>query len=208
MSLERVRSWGRDALRPVVILLARSGINPNVLTVFGVILSIGAAGLLAFGYFRWAAIVMVIAGLWDVLDGGVARQTGQVTRFGALLDSSVDRASDIALYGGFLIYYAHLRPAVSLLILSALAGSYLTSYVRARAEGLGFDCRVGLLQRPERVVLLILGALSGPRFCILFIAVIALLSWITVIQRVHHVWVESVSRSSARNDHGEEKANA
>ena len=204
------RAWasGRWALKPIVLVISRSGVSPNLLSVLGLTLSLVAAWWLATGRFRWAGAMLLAAGLWDVLDGEVARRLGRATRFGALLDSTVDRSSDLAIFSGLLIYYLPIRPVVGLLAIAGGAGAYLTSYVRARSEGLGIDCRIGLIQRPERIALLVLGALSGPRYCPLFLAALTILAWITVSQRIYHVWTQPNAHTSVISSHGEEDVNA
>lgn len=144
--------------------LASAGIPPNVLTTIGVLINMGCAVLFGFGEFFWAGIVLIVANLFDMLDGNVARLTGRVTKYGGFLDSTLDRLSDMAQFIGIMIFYSRMTPEHSVLNV-ALAGigmvaSVLVSYTTARSEGLGVKANVGFLQRPERVVLLIIGALS------------------------------------------------
>ena len=144
--------------------LASAGVHPNILTGIGVSINIGCGVLFGFGEFFWAGIVLIVANLFDMLDGNVARLTGNVTRFGGFLDSTLDRLSDMVAFLGIMIFYAGNSPQHSLLNV-ALAGvgmiaSVMVSYSTARSEGLGVKANVGFLQRPERVVLLIIGALS------------------------------------------------
>jgi CDP-diacylglycerol--glycerol-3-phosphate 3-phosphatidyltransferase len=144
--------------------LAWAGVHPNILTTIGVCINIGCAVLFGFGEFFWAGIVMIVANLFDMLDGGVARQTGNVTKFGSFLDSSLDRLSDMAAFLGIMMFYAGNSPQHSILnVFLAGAGmisSVMVSYTTARSEGLGVRANVGFLQRPDRIVLLIIGALS------------------------------------------------
>lgn len=144
--------------------LASAGVPPNILTGIGLTINIGCGVLFGFGEFFWAGIVLIVANLFDMLDGNVARLTGNVTRFGGFLDSTLDRLSDMVSFFGIMIFYAGNSPQHSLLNVS-LAGvgmiaSVMVSYSTARSEGLGVKANVGFLQRPERVVLLIIGALS------------------------------------------------
>ncbi|MEP6848666.1 MAG: CDP-alcohol phosphatidyltransferase family protein, partial [Acidobacteriota bacterium] len=144
--------------------LASAGVPPNILTGVGLTINIGCGVLFGFGEFFWAGIVLIVANLFDMLDGNVARLTGNVTRFGGFLDSTLDRLSDMVSFFGIMIFYAGNSPQHSLLNVS-LAGvgmiaSVMVSYSTARSEGLGVKANVGFLQRPERVVLLIIGALS------------------------------------------------
>jgi CDP-diacylglycerol--glycerol-3-phosphate 3-phosphatidyltransferase len=144
--------------------LASMGIAPNILTVIGVTINLGCGVLFGFGEFFLAGIVLIVANLFDMLDGNVARMTGNVTKYGSFLDSTLDRLSDMGSFMGIMIFYARLTDQHSTLNVF-LAGvgmiaSVLVSYTTARSEGLGVKANVGFLQRPERVVLLILGALS------------------------------------------------
>lgn len=144
--------------------LASLGVHPNILTGIGVIINIGCGVLFGLGEFFWAGVVLIVANLFDMLDGNVARLTGNVTRFGGFLDSTLDRLSDMVAFFGIMIFYAGNSPQHSLLNVT-LAGvgmiaSVMVSYSTARSEGLGVKANVGFLQRPERVVLLIIGALS------------------------------------------------
>ena len=144
--------------------LALLGIPPNILTAIGVIINIGCAVLFGFGYFFWAGVVLIVANLFDMLDGNVARLTGNVTKYGGFLDSSLDRLSDMAAFFGIIIFYSRSLPQHSVpnVILGGIGmiASVMVSYTTARSEALGVKANVGFLQRPERIVLLIIGALS------------------------------------------------
>lgn len=144
--------------------LASAGVHPNILTTIGVFINVGCGVLFGFGEFFWAGIVLIVANLFDMLDGNVARLTGNVTKFGGFLDSSLDRLSDMVSLLGIMIFYAGNSPQHSLLNVflagTGLIGSVMVSYTTARAEALGVKANVGFLQRPERIVLLIIGALS------------------------------------------------
>jgi len=135
--------------------------------------------------------VLLIAGVCDALDGQLARRTGQVTRFGAFLDSNVDRIEETAVLAGIAAFFQTTHwPYANALIVStllALGGSLITSYARARAEGLGLDCKVGWFERPHRVAVVLAGLLVGPRGLAVAIPVVLVLSWVTVLQRIHHV---------------------
>jgi CDP-diacylglycerol---glycerol-3-phosphate 3-phosphatidyltransferase len=170
--------------------LALSKIHPNVLTFLGLVINIGAAALLAVGQFRWAGVVIIGAGLFDMVDGRVARETNRVTRFGGFFDSVLDRYSDLALLVGLLVWYGSINRS-SYVVLTALAmtGSVMVSYTRARAENTIPMCKVGFMERPERVVLLIIGALFDKMAPVLW--VVAVLSNITVIDRMIFTWHET-----------------
>jgi CDP-diacylglycerol---glycerol-3-phosphate 3-phosphatidyltransferase len=174
----------------IVRWLALSRIHPNVLTFLGLVINIWAAYLLARGSFVWAAVVVIGAGLFDMVDGRVARETNRVTRFGGFFDSVVDRYSDLALLFGLLLYYATInRPFYIVLTAIVMTGSVMVSYTRARAENAIPKCKVGFLERPERVVLLIIGALFDRMAAVLW--VIAVLSNLTVIHRMIYTFQEA-----------------
>ena len=198
-------SIGRGAQRIINAMvrgLARSSITPNVLTVIGVSVNVLSGMLFGFGYFRWAGVVLIVANLFDMLDGQVARLTGRVTRFGGFLDSSLDRLSDMAAFVGLIIFYARDTEFHStlnvFLACAAMVGSVLVSYSSARAESLIPKCDVGFLRRPERVVLLIIGALSTipgstSPFANRMPAVLWILavgSYWTFAYRMYHTWSE------------------
>lgn len=160
-------SIGRGAMRIINSMvrgLASAGIPPNVLTATGVTINVGCALLFGFGEFFWAGIVLIVANLFDMLDGNVARLTGNVTKYGTFLDSSLDRLSDMTVFLGIMMFYGRNLPQHSLLnvFLAGLGmiSSVMVSYTTARSEALGVKANVGFLQRPERIVLIIIGALS------------------------------------------------
>jgi CDP-diacylglycerol---glycerol-3-phosphate 3-phosphatidyltransferase len=158
---------GRGATRIIDAMtrgLASLGVPPNILTTIGVSINMACGVLFGFGEFFWAGVVLIVANLFDMLDGNVARLSGRVTKYGSFLDSTLDRLSDMVAFFGIMIFYARNTPQHSVVNL-ALAGtgmiaSVLVSYTTARSEGLGVKANIGFLQRPERVVLLIIGALS------------------------------------------------
>src|SRR6188472_873936 len=158
---------GRGAMRIINAMvrgLASAGVHPNILTTIGVMINVGCCVLFGFGEFFWAGVVLIVANIFDMLDGNVARLTGNVTKFGSFLDSSLDRLSDMVAFLGIMIFYAGNNTHKSLLYVTlagvAWIGSVLVSYSTARSEALGVKANVGFLQRPERIVLLIIGALS------------------------------------------------
>jgi len=170
--------------------LALSKIHPNVLTFIGLLINIGAAALLAAGQFRWAGVVIIGAGLFDMVDGRVARETNRVTRFGGFFDSVLDRYSDLCLLMGLLVWYGSLNvPFYVVLTAVVMTGSVMVSYTRARAENSIPTCKVGFMERPERVVLLIIGALFDRFPEVLW--VIAVLANLTVVQRMVFTWQEA-----------------
>ncbi|HYO98705.1 MAG TPA: CDP-alcohol phosphatidyltransferase family protein [Pyrinomonadaceae bacterium] len=198
-------SIGRGAQRIIgamVRWLAYGRINPNVLTVIGVGVNVLSGLLFGFGNFFWAGVILVVANLFDMLDGQVARLSGRVTRFGGFLDSSLDRLSDRVVFVGLMVFYARDTEFHSTLNVflagAAMMGSVLVSYASARAESLIEKCDVGFLRRPERVVLLIIGALSThPGSANYFANRMPAVLWILAIgyywtfaHRMYHTWRE------------------
>src|SRR5258707_3953113 len=174
----------------IVRALALSRIHPNVLTFLGLLINIWAAFLFAAGRFQAAALVLICAGLFDMVDGRVARETNRVTRFGGFFDSVLDRYSDLALLMGMLVWYGSInRPFYVVLTAIAMAGSVMVSYTRARAENSIPTCKVGFMERPERVVLVIIGALFDRMAPVLW--VIAVLANLTVVHRMVFTWQET-----------------
>lgn len=170
--------------------LALSRIHPNVLTFAGLLVNAVAAFLLARGKFFPAGLVIVLAALFDMVDGRVARETKQVTAFGGFFDSVVDRYSDLVLLMGLLVYYASINRFFYIVLTAVvMTGSVMVSYTRARAENVIPSCKVGFMERPERIVLLIIGALFSRMAQVLW--VIAVLANITVIHRLIHIWRET-----------------
>lgn len=170
-------------LLAIVNGLALTRIHPNFLTFIGLVINIGAAWLLARGQFWQAGLVIIGAGLFDMVDGRVARQTGQVTRFGGFFDSVMDRYSDLALLIGLLVYYANIgRNFYVVLTAIVMMASVMISYARSRAENTIPQCKVGFLERPERIVLLIIGSLFDRMAPVLWI--IAIFGNLTVVHRM------------------------
>ena len=176
-------------------LLAKTPVTPNTLTWFGLLLAVGAAVLIAMEHLLAAGLVVLIAGFFDILDGALARRTNQTTRFGAVLDSTFDRLSEAVLLIGILVLYAGIGSVILILLVSlALVGSLLVSYIRARAEALGLDCQVGLFTRGERVIVLVLGRCLNQvvEWALpVALAIILVFSFVTVVQRLLHVWQQT-----------------
>ena len=206
-------SIGRGASRIISAMvrgLAYGRINPNLLTVIGVSINVGCGLLFGLGHFFWAGVILIVENLFDMLDGQVARLSGRVTRFGGFLDSSLDRLSDMVVFVGLMVFYARTSDFHSTLNVflagAALMGSVMVSYTSARAESLIPKCDVGFLRRPERVVLLIIGALtthpgSQNPFLNRMSAVLWILavgSYWTFAHRMYHTWRE-VNKADAAN---------
>jgi len=177
-------------IQAIVSALALSRVHPNVLTFIGLLINIWAAFLFSYGRFAYAGLVVIGAGLFDMVDGRVARETNRVTRFGGFFDSVLDRYSDLALLVGLLIFYASINRFFYVVLTAiVMSGTVLTSYARARAENIIPKCKVGFLERPERIVLIIIGALTNRMAPVLWI--IAVLSNVTVISRIIFTWEET-----------------
>jgi CDP-diacylglycerol--glycerol-3-phosphate 3-phosphatidyltransferase len=175
-------------LRPLARLFIRLGFRPDWLTLFGLVMNMGATVVFAKGELRWGAIVMMVAGLCDILDGQVAREGRRETKFGALLDSTTDRYSEIFIYFGIGAYLIGKDEWIATGILFfAITGSLMVSYVRARAEGLGEDCKVGFMQRPERLMSLGLGCLIGHNGLVFVLALLAVTTNYTVVERLTYI---------------------
>jgi CDP-diacylglycerol---glycerol-3-phosphate 3-phosphatidyltransferase len=219
-------SIGRGAQRiidAIVRWLAHGHINPNILTVIGVSLNVGCGLLFGLGWFFAAGMCLVVANLFDMLDGQVARLSGRVTRFGGFLDSSLDRLSDMVVFVGLMVFYARDTPWHSTLNVflagAGLMGSVMVSYASARAESLIPKCDVGFLRRPERVVLFIIGALSTYPGSTNFFTnrmpavlwVLAVGSYWTFAHRMYHTWreltnAEAKAASEAKSENVDDKA--
>ena len=178
-------------MEPIANLLASLHVHPHVVTIAGLLLSIFSGLQFYMGNFVWGGIMLVLAAVCDVMDGKLARITNKVSKTGALFDSSVDRFSEVFVFMGLAAYYNDSAGIIDALLVFTLGGSLLTSYVRARAEGLGIQCKVGIMQRPERLTYLSAGAIlsflwSG--IMIIAIVVVAIFSNITAIQRIYHTF--------------------
>jgi CDP-diacylglycerol--glycerol-3-phosphate 3-phosphatidyltransferase len=175
---------------PVARILAKLGLSPNIVTGLGLVLAGGGAYLLSAGFLWAGGIVLLASGLFDLFDGALARLTDRVTRFGALLDSVADRVSEAAFLLGLLIYFIERPSDVGLvLVYLALVGSLMVSYLRARAEGLGIECNVGVMTRPERVVTLGIGLILGHWWLTPLLAALGLIAGLTLLtsaQRLIH----------------------
>jgi phosphatidylglycerophosphate synthase len=185
---ERMQDWGRTQARKVAAWLRWTGLTPNMLTIIGLLLNIVVAAVLAQGYLFVGGILVIAAGLFDLLDGAMARVTEQTSPFGAFLDSTLDRYSEAILYGGLLIYILGTADATlgSLLIYATICGSIMVSYARARAEGLGYKLQNGLLARPERIIIFAAGLILGHVIYALWF--LAIFTNITACQRIYALW--------------------
>lgn len=175
-------------LRAIIRASVALGIHPNVLTLVGVLVNVAAAAALGLDRFLLAGVIMIVANIFDFIDGKVAHITNTVSRFGAFWDSTLDRFSDIALFLGLIYLYATLRRTDYVMIASlAMMFSIMTSYARARAESLIDKCKVGFMERPERIVLFMIGAFTDRMGAVLW--VILVLSIVTVVNRIHYTYL-------------------
>jgi CDP-diacylglycerol---glycerol-3-phosphate 3-phosphatidyltransferase len=175
-------------LRAIIAVCVALRIHPNVLTVIGLLINVAAAMALAVDRFVLAGVIMVVANLFDFIDGKVAQITRTSSRFGAFWDSTLDRFSDIALFLGLIYLYASVRRTDYVMITAlAMMFSIMTSYTRARAESLIEKCKVGFMERPERIVLFMIGAFTNRMAAVLW--VILVLSIVTVLNRIHYTWL-------------------
>ena len=172
---------------PVARFIARSGIHPNLISGLGLLVSFLAGASAAIGQFILAAILVVVSGIFDLLDGAVARASNKISRFGGVLDSTLDRLGEAALLLGLLVFYVREVSVPGILLVNiSLITSGLVSYIKARAEGAGVSCPVGLFTRAERIILLALGLFFGQ--VIIILAIISFFSLITAVQRLLYVW--------------------
>ena len=177
---------------PAAKILSKTGVTPNMLTVMGFLVSIAAAVLIAKEYFLAGGLVVLFAGAFDLLDGPVARVTGKTSKFGGFLDSTLDRLSEAAVLAGVLAYYTFFERGTwePLLAYGCFVGSVMVSYLRARAEGLGIECKVGVFTRVERVIVTAIGLMFGQWFDLvipIMLGIITVLAFVTVAQRLIHV---------------------
>jgi CDP-diacylglycerol--glycerol-3-phosphate 3-phosphatidyltransferase len=191
MAQRAFKQQARKILLPLVSALDSLGVPPFLVSLFGLAFSLYGAVVVSGGALFLGALFLLLSGLCDVLDGDLARRRGLVSKFGAFIDSTFDRVTEFAYFGGVLVYVIN-RPEgfqdwQVVVILIALAGSVLTSYARARAEGLGLECTVGIFERPERVAVLLVGLLLGFRILMVAMTILAVASVYTTIQRIAHV---------------------
>ncbi|MDQ6880279.1 MAG: CDP-alcohol phosphatidyltransferase family protein [Candidatus Dormibacteraeota bacterium] len=194
MFTTRFEAWVRRRAEALMSTLGRVPVTPNQITVIGVALTFVASVLVAAGHLRGAGVVLIFAGTFDILDGALARSSGRAYPYGAFLDSTLDRYSEGAIYIGLAAYFAGtggpLQRWLLVATVAALAGSFLVSYVRARAQSLGFTCDTGVFARPERVVATVVGLIFGGPVLYLVIFLLAILTNLTALQRIREVWLQ------------------
>ena len=181
-------------LSPLITLFSRWGLSPNSFTIAGVVITSFSAAAFVMGYPRLAGIFILFGGFCDTIDGSLARTTGKVSRFGALLDSTVDRYSEFIMYLGIAAYFINFKDySTSAATYLALCGSFMVSYARGRAESLGFEAKLGIMQRPERIVLIGLGALTHVTALKIAIWLVALLANFTALQRIRCAYKQNLA---------------
>ena len=187
MLSDAVRKYSRKFLEPLARLISTTGVSPNVISVIGFLLMVGVAIVLANGYLFLGGILIIFAGIFDALDGMLARMMESTSRFGAFLDSTLDRFSEAIIYLGLFIYFLGQNQQVELILIYAtVVGSLMVSYARARAEGIGVPLKEGMFTRFERIFLLVVGLLLNQVTLALW--VLAILTNVTAVQRMYLVW--------------------
>jgi CDP-diacylglycerol---glycerol-3-phosphate 3-phosphatidyltransferase len=210
MFTTRFEAWVRRRAEALMSAIGRVPLTPNQVSVVGLMLTFLASGLVAFGHLRYAGVVLVFAGTCDILDGALARSTKASYPYGAFLDSTLDRYAEGAIYLGIAAYFVSIGGSLQrwlvLATLAALAGSFLVSYVRARAQSLGFTCETGLFARPERVVVTVVGLIFGAPVLYVVVFLLALLTNLTALQRIREVWLQGRAQRLAIEREREIKA--
>jgi CDP-diacylglycerol--glycerol-3-phosphate 3-phosphatidyltransferase len=187
MLTEVVRKYTQIIMEPIARFISRTGLSPNVITVIGFVLMIGVAVVLASGHLFWGGLLIIAAATFDAIDGTLARMMGRTSRFGAFLDSTLDRFSEAIIFLGLFIYLNGQNQRLELILIYAtVVGSLMVSYARARAEGIGVPLKDGLLTRFERVFILVVGLILNQLTVALWL--LAIFSNLTAIQRMYLVW--------------------
>ena len=201
-----IKSGYLKIIDPVANWLVRRGVHPNVITAVGTLCTVAGGVIYAFGHISIGGWFLGLTALFDVLDGTVARRSNKSSTFGAFFDSTLDRVADGALLSGLAVFYAlnptHHNVPMVVVCLAGLIGAYLTSYIRARAEALGLDAKVGIVQRPERIVLLsapqaFFGLVFNGVVLGLIVVFLTITAWITVVQRMVFVYQQTNARADA-----------
>ncbi len=196
-----------DLLTPLIKTLTRWGIHPNAFTLAGFVFTMVAAAALFEGSLRIGGLLILAGGLCDCIDGNLARAMNKASRFGALFDSTIDRYSEFVMFLGILTYFISRNESLTaIVVFAALCGSIMVSYSRARAESLGFEAQAGLMQRPERIVFLGLGALIHPVAFKLAIWAVAIFANLTALQRLGQAHQQHKTKKPASRKHEIEEA--
>jgi CDP-diacylglycerol--glycerol-3-phosphate 3-phosphatidyltransferase len=202
MFTTRFEAWVRRHAQRLMSAVSRLPVTPNQITVVGTAITFLAAALVAMGQLRWGGVVLAIGGTFDILDGALARSTRRSYPYGAFLDSTLDRYSEGAMYIGLAAYFSTVGGEIGRWLIigtaAALAGSFLVSYVRARAQSLGFTCETGIFARPERVVVTVVGLIFGGYVLYGVVFLLAILTNLTALQRIREVWLQGRAQRLAR----------
>jgi phosphatidylglycerophosphate synthase len=202
MFTTRFEAWVRRHAQRLMSAVSRLPVTPNQITVVGTAITFLAAALVAMGQLRWGGVVLAIGGTFDILDGALARSTRRSYPYGAFLDSTLDRYSEGAMYIGLAAYFSTVGGEIGRWLIigtaAALAGSFLVSYVRARAQSLGFTCETGIFARPERVVVTVVGLVFGGYVLYGVVFLLAILTNLTALQRIREVWLQGRAQRLAR----------
>jgi CDP-diacylglycerol--glycerol-3-phosphate 3-phosphatidyltransferase len=194
MFTTRFEAWVRRHAERLMSAISRLPVTPNQITVIGTAITFLAALLVAMGHLRWGGVVLAIGGTFDILDGALARSTRRSYPYGAFLDSTLDRYSEGAMYIGLAAYFSTIGGDIGRWLIiataAALGGSFLVSYVRARAQSLGFTCETGIFARPERVVVTVVGLVLGGVVLYGVVFLLAILTNLTALQRIREVWLQ------------------
>ena len=187
MLSEFARKYARVFLEPLARFISRTDLSPNVITVIGFVLMVGVAIVLAMVYFFWGGVLITAVAIFDAVDGTLARMMGRTSRFGAFLDSTLDRFSEAVIFLGLFIYFVGQNQRLELILIYAtVVGSLMVSYARARAEGIGVPIKDGLFTRFERVFILVVGLIFDQLTAALWL--LAIFSNLTAVQRMYLVW--------------------
>jgi len=202
MFTTRFEAWVRRHAQRLMSAVSRLPVTPNQITVVGTAITFLAAILVTIGQLRWGGVVLAIGGTFDILDGALARSTRRSYPYGAFLDSTLDRYSEGAMYIGLAAYFSTVGGDIGRWLIigtaAALAGSFLVSYVRARAQSLGFTCETGIFARPERVVVTVVGLIFGGYVLYGVVFLLAILTNLTALQRIREVWLQGRAQRLAR----------
>jgi len=211
MFTQRLQDWVRAAARRLVTAIHLRGVTPDLLTLTGLAVTVVSAVLVGLGWLLAGGLVLLFAGFFDILDGAVARVSGKMRPYGAFLDSTTDRYAEVVTYAALLYHYvSHSGGELAAMLVGlALGGSLLVSYVRARAQSLGFRCDGGLLARPERVVIIVVGLVFSA-LLIWALWVLAVLTNVTALQRIWLVWRQArgQARAEAAPGHASQRSDA
>ncbi len=198
---ERLQSIFLKILSPLTHLLTKWGVSPNTITLAGLILTVLAALAFTAGYIRLGGVLVLLGGLCDTFDGIIARSAGKTTSYGAFFDSVIDRYSELVMFFGIAAHFVLIKDYLTLVaVFFALCGSIMVSYSRARAESLSYSANIGIMQRAERVVLLGAGALFHITALKIAIWLIAVLSNLTALQRIRHVYKLDANRNEQQEN--------